>query len=66
MPELPEIETYRAGLAPHLEGLTIHSISIFRRDLRYPTEPKLNKLLGILNQINRRGKYLLFHVSKKH
>ncbi|WP_372443109.1 hypothetical protein [Coxiella-like endosymbiont of Rhipicephalus sanguineus] len=40
------METYRTGLAPHLEGLTIHSISIFRRDLRYPREPKLNKLLG--------------------
>lgn len=39
MPELPEIETYRVGLAPHLEGLTIHSISIFRRDLHILRNP---------------------------
>ena len=36
MPELPEVETVRRGLAPHLEGRRIRSVRLNRPDLRFP------------------------------
>lgn len=65
MPELPEIETYRVGLASNLKGLTISAVSIFCFNLRYPIQPELKNLVGlIIKKITRRGKYLLFHIQK--
>ena len=36
MPELPEVETVRRGLAPHMEGRVIRSVQLARADLRFP------------------------------
>lgn len=36
VPELPEVETVRRGLAPHLEGRRITSVTLNRPDLRFP------------------------------
>ena len=62
MPELPEVETTRRGLAPHLEGQTIQSVIIRHPTLRWPIPPQLIDLLPgkRLCQIRRRAKYLLF------
>jgi len=60
MPELPEVETIRAGLSPLLTGREITHVVCHRPNLRYPL-PDLATLVG--NQINgvrRRAKYLLF------
>ncbi|MDP1682160.1 MAG: bifunctional DNA-formamidopyrimidine glycosylase/DNA-(apurinic or apyrimidinic site) lyase [Burkholderiales bacterium] len=62
MPELPEVETTRRGLAPHLEGQLIQAVVIRHPMLRWPVPQQLTSLLPgkRIRQILRRGKYLLF------
>ena len=36
MPELPEVETVRRGLAPHMEDRVIRKVTLTRPDLRFP------------------------------
>ncbi|MEO5963789.1 MAG: DNA-formamidopyrimidine glycosylase family protein, partial [Thermomonas sp.] len=36
MPELPEVETTRRGLLPHVEGQRVSSVLLRRPDLRWP------------------------------
>lgn len=63
MPELPEVEVTRRGVAPHLEGRTVHSVVLRRDGLRWPFPPELNQLLSgrSVRSTGRRGKYLLVH-----
>jgi formamidopyrimidine-DNA glycosylase len=62
MPELPEVETTRRGLAPHLEGQLIQSVIIRHPTLRWPVPQQLMTLLPgkYIRHIQRRAKYLLF------
>ncbi len=62
MPELPEVETTRAGLAPHLTGAHIKSIHIIESRMRWPVDSAIPELLKNkrLEAIGRRGKYLIF------
>jgi formamidopyrimidine-DNA glycosylase len=65
MPELPEVEVTRRGVAPHLEGRLVDSVLLRREGLRWPFPPALSKLLAgqrILHT-GRRGKYLLIHFA---
>ncbi|MFY9832081.1 MAG: DNA-formamidopyrimidine glycosylase family protein, partial [Methylocystis sp.] len=39
MPELPEVETVRRGLAPIFEGSSIFEVELRRADLRFPFPP---------------------------
>ncbi len=61
MPELPEVETTRAGLAPHVLGRTIHHVLLRRPDLRWPIPAEVPDLLPgrRIEAIRRRAKYLL-------
>jgi formamidopyrimidine-DNA glycosylase len=61
MPELPEVETIRAGLAPALEGLRIGAVALNRPDLRFPFPERFAaRLRGAkVLRLHRRGKYLL-------
>lgn len=61
MPELPEVETTRRGIAPHVEGRTIQAIIVRDRRLRWPVPHNLNaRLQGqTIRAVTRRGKYLL-------
>lgn len=61
MPELPEVETTRRGLAPHLQGQRIAAVVVRDRRLRWPVPRDLSKnLVGCtVRAIERRGKYLL-------
>jgi formamidopyrimidine-DNA glycosylase len=61
VPELPEVETTRRGLAPHLEGRRIDAIVVRDRRLRWPIPRDLAKrVVGCTVQgLGRRGKYLL-------
>ena len=61
MPELPEVEITRRGLAAHLTGLTVADAVIRHPRLRWPIPKNLAKLLrGLtIRALKRRGKYLL-------
>ncbi|MCZ8182725.1 MAG: bifunctional DNA-formamidopyrimidine glycosylase/DNA-(apurinic or apyrimidinic site) lyase [Beijerinckiaceae bacterium] len=61
MPELPEVETVRRGLAPHLDGALIETLVLNRADLRFPFPPDLVRRISgrrVLT-LGRRAKYLL-------
>ena len=66
MPELPEVETTRRGIEPHICGQQIIRVLVRNRQLRWPVPTVLEtSLLGVTTQsIERRAKYLLFHTSK--
>ena len=61
MPELPEVETVRRGLQPHLEGATLTRVVQNRPDLRFPLpEDFVHRLTGAaIRRLDRRAKYLL-------
>ncbi|WP_435627619.1 bifunctional DNA-formamidopyrimidine glycosylase/DNA-(apurinic or apyrimidinic site) lyase [Candidatus Ferrigenium straubiae] len=61
MPELPEVEVTRRGLAPHLEGQPVLDVVIRHTGLRWPVPKNLPKLLRgqAIRTLGRRGKYLL-------
>ncbi len=63
MPELPEVETARRGIAPHVLGESIAEVIVRDRRLRWPVPGNLNKKLinRTLRKLSRRGKYLVFH-----
>ncbi|MYM70093.1 bifunctional DNA-formamidopyrimidine glycosylase/DNA-(apurinic or apyrimidinic site) lyase [Pseudoduganella sp. FT55W] len=63
MPELPEVEVTRRGVAPHIEGRIVRDVVLRRDGLRWPFPPDLPQLLigrRVLST-GRRGKYLLVH-----
>ncbi len=61
MPELPEVETTRRGLAPHVEGRTVARVLLRRPDLRWPIPPEIRTQLPgqRIDAVRRRAKYLL-------
>ena len=66
MPELPEVETIRRQLAPHLEGRTIEHAEIL--DVRWtrpaPPAPVAAELSGaVVERVERSGKYLIWALS---
>ena len=63
MPELPEVETTRRGIEPHINGQTVLSVVTRAKKLRWPIPSQLNKKLSkqIITSVNRRGKYLLLN-----
>ena len=67
MPELPEVEVTRRGLAPHLTGRTISGVAVRERRLRWPVPRTVNALAGRrVRGIARRGKYLLVDCGGGH
>jgi len=62
MPELPEVETTRRGVAPHVVGRTVANLSVYDRRLRWPVPSDLGKrIVGRkIDALERRSKYLLF------
>ena len=61
MPELPEVETVRRGLAAAMEGRRIEAVEVRRRDLRVPVPDGFaERLRGrTLVRLGRRAKYLV-------
>lgn len=61
MPELPEVETVRRGLAPAMEGARVARLELRRRDLRFPFPDALaDRVSGrTIVGLGRRAKYLL-------
>jgi formamidopyrimidine-DNA glycosylase len=64
MPELPEVETTRRGLSPHLIGRRILAVTV-RKALRWPVPDELRDYLPTqrIDAIERRAKYLLVHTQ---
>jgi formamidopyrimidine-DNA glycosylase len=65
MPELPEVETTRRGLAPHLEGRRVAAVTLRRPDLRWPIPDEIRELLPgqRIDAVRRRAKYLLLDTA---
>jgi formamidopyrimidine-DNA glycosylase len=61
MPELPEVEIVRRGLAPAMEGRSFEKITLKRKDLRFPFEPGFApRLQGqLVTGLSRRAKYIV-------
>tara|TARA_B110000444_G_C18808864_1_gene581462 strand:- start:392 stop:1207 length:816 start_codon:yes stop_codon:yes gene_type:complete len=65
MPELPEVETTRAGIALHILNMEVESVVIRQPSLRWPVPSQLNaRLKGVhIREVLRRGKYLLLRTE---
>ena len=65
MPELPEVETTRRGLLPHLQGRRIQSVLLRRPDLRWPIPREVAQQLPgqRIADVRRRAKYLLLDTA---
>lgn len=65
MPELPEVETVRAGLLPVMEGQLITLAQVNRPDLRFPLPEKMAERLSgqRVEGLRRRSKYILADLS---
>lgn len=61
MPELPEVETTRRGIAPYIEGQTVRRVIIRQPRLRWPVPENLDQILKgrRIQVVSRRAKYLL-------
>lgn len=66
MPELPEVETVRRGLAPVMEGRRILRSEVRRPDLRWPLPPALAETLtgARVDRLRRRSKYILADLDR--
>jgi len=65
MPELPEVETTRRGIAPHLEGQRVSRVIVRDRRLRWPIPEDLDVRLSgqKIVVVERRAKYLLIQAQ---
>ncbi|MEC8667320.1 MAG: DNA-formamidopyrimidine glycosylase family protein, partial [Pseudomonadota bacterium] len=66
MPELPEVETVRTGLAPAMEGQVIARATVNRPDLRWPFPDRMaERLTGArIERLRRRSKYILADLDR--
>ena len=65
MPELPEVETTRRGIEPHVVGRRVTAVTLRRPDLRWPIPHEVSELLPgqRIESVERRAKYLLLHTQ---
>ncbi|TKW66351.1 MAG: bifunctional DNA-formamidopyrimidine glycosylase/DNA-(apurinic or apyrimidinic site) lyase [Paracoccus denitrificans] len=66
MPELPEVETVRRGLQPHLEGQRIARLTLNRDGLRWKFPPDLVQVAtgATVTGLRRRSKYVLLDLDR--
>src|SRR5215212_7667175 len=66
MPELPEVETIRRNVAPHIEGRTLQRLEILDPRWSRPLAPRelADALAGrVVERLGRRGKYLIWELE---
>lgn len=65
MPELPEVETTRRGIEPHVLGRRVERLLVRDGRLRWPVPPELPATLAgqTIDAVERRGKYLLMRTA---
>lgn len=68
MPELPEVETTRRGIEPHIDQQTISGATVRNGSLRWPVPSNLSQLLAgcRVASVTRRGKYILVDCGTGH
>ncbi|MSP98720.1 MAG: bifunctional DNA-formamidopyrimidine glycosylase/DNA-(apurinic or apyrimidinic site) lyase [Betaproteobacteria bacterium] len=67
MPELPEVEITRRGIAPHLTGQTIVGVEVREPRLRWRVPAEVQALAGRkIVSVTRRGKYILVDCGDGH
>lgn len=66
MPELPEVETTRRGIAPFLAGRRVLGVEVREPRLRWPVAPEIGTLLpgATIDSVARRAKYLLVATAR--
>lgn len=66
VPELPEVETTRRGIEPHLAGRRIATLTIHEHRLRWPVSPDIAASVAgqIVRAVERRAKYLLLRLER--
>jgi formamidopyrimidine-DNA glycosylase len=65
LPELPEVETTRRGIEPHVVGRRIRRLLVHERRLRWPVDPRLADIMAgaAIRRAGRRAKYLLIETD---
>lgn len=65
MPELPEVETTRRGLAAEIDGRRLRAVTAHRPDLRFPLPPDFAPRLEdrLVEGLDRRAKYILVRLE---
>lgn len=65
MPELPEVETSRRGIEPHIVDTVVSSVVIRERRLRWPVSRSVDRNLPgqTITSVGRRAKYLLLNTD---
>ncbi|HMB72104.1 MAG TPA: bifunctional DNA-formamidopyrimidine glycosylase/DNA-(apurinic or apyrimidinic site) lyase [Gammaproteobacteria bacterium] len=65
MPELPEVETTRRGIAPLIDGMIIERVIVRNRNLRWPVPEQLEARVAgqRVRSVTRRAKYLLIELD---
>ncbi len=67
MPELPEVETTRRGIEPHIQNQIIDRVILRETRLRWPISEQVAGLAGRrIIAVTRRGKYLLMQLDQGH
>jgi formamidopyrimidine-DNA glycosylase len=67
MPELPEVEVTRRGIAPHLVGRTVAAVTVREPRLRWRIPASVRSIAGRkVRSVKRRGKYLLLDCGDGH
>ena len=65
MPELPEVETTRRGIEPHLVGHRVPEVVVRETRLRQPVSPSLERITGdTFTAVRRRAKYLILDLRR--
>ncbi|MDM7859278.1 bifunctional DNA-formamidopyrimidine glycosylase/DNA-(apurinic or apyrimidinic site) lyase [Alteromonas sp. ASW11-36] len=64
MPELPEVEVSRLGVAPHLESQSITAVVVRDKRLRWPVPDDVQRAVGHqIQSVTRRAKYLFLNTD---
>lgn len=65
MPELPEVETSRRGIEPHIVDSSVTRVTIRNRQLRWPVARSVDQSLigSSVASVTRRAKYLLINTN---
>ncbi|AJR07209.1 bifunctional DNA-formamidopyrimidine glycosylase/DNA-(apurinic or apyrimidinic site) lyase [Photobacterium gaetbulicola] len=64
MPELPEVEVSRMGIAPHVTNQTVTEIVVRNPKLRWPVPEEIRHIEGqVIRRVSRRAKYLMLETD---
>ena len=68
MPELPEVETTRRGIEPHVTGRRVVELAVHEPRLRWPVRANIASIVRDTSivGVRRRAKYLLIDLDCDH